>query len=152
MQTKHFEFWTKNMARQITSKVKLLAIVLSITGGKRENAKSPVHGKKREKLKVSSTGEKSKKTWKTQSLQHRCSSFFLLNTLSKCAYFILRKNDKSRREQTWIYWKRGGKTYLFFPPLAFFLKIFVSCARNISRMYFKVKKYARKNVVPFIWW
>ena len=32
MQTKNFEFWTKNnvMARQITSKVKLLAIVLFI--------------------------------------------------------------------------------------------------------------------------
>ena len=34
-----------------------------------------------------------------------------------------------------------------FSPLAFFLKIFVNCARNISRMYSKVKKYARKNVV-----
>ena len=45
----------------------------------------------------------------------------------------------------------GEKTYPFFPPLAFFLKIFVSCARNISRMYSKVKKYARKNVVSFIW-
>ena len=31
----------------------------------------------------------------------------------------------------------------------FFLKIFVSCARNTSRMYSKDKKYARKNVVPF---
>ena len=32
MQTKNFEFWTKNIARQTISKVKLLAIVLSHFG------------------------------------------------------------------------------------------------------------------------
>ena len=39
----------------------------------------------------------------------------------------------------------------FCPPLAFFLKIFMNCARNTSRMYSKVKKYARKIVVALLW-
>ena len=35
-------------------------------------------------------------------------------------------------------------------PLTFLLKIFVNCGMNVSMMYSKIKKYARKNVVECI--
>ena len=35
--------------------------------------------------------------------------------------------------------------------VAFFQNTFVNCVRNVSTMYSKVKKYARKNVVAFVW-
>ena len=54
----------------------------------------------------------------------------------------------ARREQTLVYWKRGGLSILYFFP-----SVFPKNIRELCSEYFqaKVKKYARKNVVPFIW-
>eukprot|EP00493_Phyllostaurus_siculus_P000243 UN00245 len=41
-------------------------------------------------------------------------------------------------EQTFGYWKRGQEIY--YPPPAFFLRIFANCVRNVSTIYSKVKK------------